>query len=136
MVFARGGPAKAARGRGTPCSTPRLFAWSSPANHQHQRPPAMLATTREAKWMQRASCKASSSSVSNCNARACANSRSTTWRTCASSSSAEPFASDPKKANLLQAFWKFTRPHTIRGTILGSVALTSRVLFEHSDAIR
>jgi len=40
------------------------------------------------------------------------------------------------KASLLHAFWKFTRPHTIRGTILGSVALTSRVLLEHSDAIR
>ena len=36
----------------------------------------------------------------------------------------------------LYAVWKFTRPHTIRGTILGSVALTSRVLLENVEAIR
>jgi homogentisate solanesyltransferase len=31
-----------------------------------------------------------------------------------------------------QAFWKFLRPHTIRGTILGSVAVTSKALLENS----
>lgn len=30
----------------------------------------------------------------------------------------------------LSAFWKFLRPHTIRGTILGSFAVTARVLIE------
>ncbi len=30
----------------------------------------------------------------------------------------------------LSAFWKFLRPHTIRGTILGSFAVTSRALIE------
>lgn len=29
-----------------------------------------------------------------------------------------------------QAFWKFLRPHTIRGTILGSIAVTARALIE------
>lgn len=29
-----------------------------------------------------------------------------------------------------QAFWKFLRPHTIRGTILGSIAVTARALLE------
>lgn len=29
-----------------------------------------------------------------------------------------------------QAFWKFLRPHTIRGTILGSMAVTARALIE------
>ena len=30
----------------------------------------------------------------------------------------------------LQAFWKFLRPHTIRGTVLGSLAVTARSLLE------
>ncbi len=29
-----------------------------------------------------------------------------------------------------KAFWKFLRPHTIRGTILGSMAVTARALIE------
>ena len=33
-----------------------------------------------------------------------------------------------------QAFWKFLRPHTIRGTILGSFAVTARVLIECHEA--
>jgi homogentisate solanesyltransferase len=33
-------------------------------------------------------------------------------------------------ASFLAAFWKFLRPHTIRGTILGTTALTSRALLE------
>ena len=33
-----------------------------------------------------------------------------------------------------QAFWKFLRPHTIRGTILGSVSVTTRVLLECREA--
>ncbi|KAK9797352.1 hypothetical protein WJX73_001094 [Symbiochloris irregularis] len=33
------------------------------------------------------------------------------------------------------AFWKFLRPHTIRGTILGSCAVTARVLLECSEYI-
>ncbi|XP_042480104.1 probable homogentisate phytyltransferase 2, chloroplastic [Macadamia integrifolia] len=34
------------------------------------------------------------------------------------------------------AFWRFLRPHTIRGTALGSIALVSRVLIENSNLIR
>jgi homogentisate solanesyltransferase len=30
------------------------------------------------------------------------------------------------------AFWKFLRPHTIRGTILGSTAVTSIALLENT----
>jgi len=55
------------------------------------------------------------------------------------SESAPSLGSDSNTAqneSLLNAVWKFTRPHTIRGTILGSFALTSRVLLENADAIR
>ena len=31
-----------------------------------------------------------------------------------------------------EAFWKFLRPHTIRGTILGSSAVTAKALLENS----
>ena len=31
------------------------------------------------------------------------------------------------------AFWKFLRPHTIRGTILGATAVTSRALLENQQ---
>jgi homogentisate solanesyltransferase len=34
-----------------------------------------------------------------------------------------------------QAFWKFLRPHTIRGTILGSVAVTAKALLENPALI-
>jgi len=35
-----------------------------------------------------------------------------------------------KIASFLDAFWKFLRPHTIRGTLLGTTALTTRALLE------
>mmetsp|Transcript_8600 Transcript_8600/g.15426 ORF Transcript_8600/g.15426 Transcript_8600/m.15426 type:complete len:419 (+) Transcript_8600:80-1336(+) len=35
-----------------------------------------------------------------------------------------------EKVGFLKAFWKFLRPHTIRGTILGSSAMVVRVLLE------
>jgi len=34
------------------------------------------------------------------------------------------------------AFWKFLRPHTIRGTILGATAITSRALLENQQVGR
>ena len=35
-----------------------------------------------------------------------------------------------------EAFWKFLRPHTIRGTILGSSAVTAMALLESSSVRR
>uniref|UniRef100_A0A1D1YCD2 Putative homogentisate phytyltransferase 2, chloroplastic n=1 Tax=Anthurium amnicola TaxID=1678845 RepID=A0A1D1YCD2_9ARAE len=46
--------------------------------------------------------------------------------------------SDPLRENLskfMDSFWRFLRPHTIRGTALGSVALVTRALIENSDLI-
>ena len=34
-----------------------------------------------------------------------------------------------------QAFWKFLRPHTIRGTILGSCAVTAKAVLENTHLI-
>jgi len=45
---------------------------------------------------------------------------------------AAPAPSAPKSG--LQAFWKFLRPHTIRGTILGSSAMVARVVLENGAA--
>lgn len=36
---------------------------------------------------------------------------------------------------LQKAFWKFLRPHTIRGTILGTSAVVSRALLENPGLI-
>lgn len=47
----------------------------------------------------------------------------------ASSGGDETSAMD-KLVAFQQAFWKFLRPHTIRGTILGSIAVTARALIE------
>ncbi|XP_060668728.1 homogentisate solanesyltransferase, chloroplastic isoform X2 [Ziziphus jujuba] len=47
--------------------------------------------------------------------------------------------SDPllnKVSNLKDAFWRFLRPHTIRGTALGSFALVARALIENSNLIK
>jgi homogentisate solanesyltransferase len=38
-------------------------------------------------------------------------------------------------ASFFAAFWKFLRPHTIRGTILGSLAVTSKAIMENPAAI-
>lgn len=35
----------------------------------------------------------------------------------------------------LSAFWKFLRPHTIRGTIIGSMSVTMRAVIENPAAI-
>jgi len=45
----------------------------------------------------------------------------------------EAASSDPNttRSGPLQAFWKFLRPHTIRGTILGSSAMTARAVIEN-----
>lgn len=50
--------------------------------------------------------------------------------------SESPQPSLSSQANtFLSAFWKFLRPHTIRGTVLGSVAVTTRALLENQHAI-
>jgi 4-hydroxybenzoate polyprenyltransferase len=42
---------------------------------------------------------------------------------------------DASQTSFLSAFWKFLRPHTIRGTILGTSAVVSRALLENQAAI-
>eukprot|EP00803_Ostreobium_quekettii_P001340 evm.model.scf_73.14 EVM.evm.TU.scf_73.14 scf_73:132615-135624(+) len=60
---------------------------------------------------------------------------------CASSAAVDSSSEtpDPSTASrlsaFLSAFWKFLRPHTIRGTFLGSVAVTVRALLENPSAI-
>ncbi|KAK9125707.1 hypothetical protein Scep_014553 [Stephania cephalantha] len=47
--------------------------------------------------------------------------------------------SDPvfqKISEFREAFWRFLRPHTIRGTTLGSVSLVARALIENSHLIK
>lgn len=48
-------------------------------------------------------------------------------------------SSDPllsKVSQFKDAFWRFLRPHTIRGTALGSVSLVTRALIENPNLIR
>ncbi|KAF6150177.1 hypothetical protein GIB67_023132 [Kingdonia uniflora] len=50
-----------------------------------------------------------------------------------------PAESDPvlkKVLDFKDAFWRFLRPHTIRGTALGSIALVSRALIENPNLIQ
>ncbi|XAR70058.1 homogentisate solanesyltransferase [Bertholletia excelsa] len=47
--------------------------------------------------------------------------------------------SDPvfnKVSQFKDAFWRFLRPHTIRGTVLGSFSLVARALIENTNLIR
>uniref|UniRef100_A0A2P2KE19 Uncharacterized protein n=2 Tax=Rhizophora mucronata TaxID=61149 RepID=A0A2P2KE19_RHIMU len=47
--------------------------------------------------------------------------------------------SDPtlnRVSDFKDAFWRFLRPHTIRGTALGSIALVARALIENSNLIK
>ncbi|EPS68534.1 hypothetical protein M569_06233, partial [Genlisea aurea] len=41
-----------------------------------------------------------------------------------------------KISNFKDAFWRFLRPHTIRGTTLGSISLVVRALIENPNLIR
>ncbi|KAK4281771.1 hypothetical protein QN277_013226 [Acacia crassicarpa] len=58
-------------------------------------------------------------------------------RACSQAGAAEP---DHPIADRVSAFkdacWRFLRPHTIRGTALGSVALVARALIENSNLIK
>jgi homogentisate solanesyltransferase len=61
-------------------------------------------------------------------------------RTCSAEAAAELPTEDsqPSGFNLPQfvdASWKFTRPHTIRGTLLGTTALVTKALLENSALI-
>eukprot|EP00879_Flechtneria_rotunda_P014324 GHRR01014964.1.p1 GENE.GHRR01014964.1~~GHRR01014964.1.p1 ORF type:complete len:407 (+),score=144.26 GHRR01014964.1:322-1542(+) len=40
-----------------------------------------------------------------------------------------------QQSSFMSAFWRFLRPHTIRGTILGTTAVVSKVLITNSHAI-
>lgn len=40
-----------------------------------------------------------------------------------------------RSVSFVEAFWKFLRPHTIRGTILGASAVTARALIENQGVI-
>ncbi len=40
-------------------------------------------------------------------------------------------SSEQKVSAFFNAFWKFLRPHTIRGTILGASTVTARALLEN-----
>ncbi|KAF5941256.1 hypothetical protein HYC85_022423, partial [Camellia sinensis] len=41
-----------------------------------------------------------------------------------------------KVSEFKDAFWRFLRPHTIRGTTLGSISLVARALIENTNLIR
>ncbi|KAJ1388323.1 UbiA prenyltransferase family [Sesbania bispinosa] len=63
--------------------------------------------------------------------------RSTSIRACTevgAAGSDRPFAD--RVLDLKDACWRFLRPHTIRGTALGSVALVARALVENSNLIK
>ena len=53
-----------------------------------------------------------------------------------SSPVADTRSSADRFAAFRAAFWKFLRPHTIRGTILGATAVTARALLENQQVGR
>ncbi|MFS8004841.1 putative homogentisate solanesyltransferase [Helianthus anomalus] len=55
---------------------------------------------------------------------------------CSQAGAAESNPPLNKVADFKDAFWRFLRPHTIRGTALGSVSLVSRALLENPNLIR
>ncbi|XP_049396097.1 homogentisate solanesyltransferase, chloroplastic [Solanum stenotomum] len=66
----------------------------------------------------------------------CRNYRHTSIRAC---SQVGTVGSDPvldKISQFKDAFWRFLRPHTIRGTALGSASLVTRALIENPNLIR
>jgi len=54
----------------------------------------------------------------------------------AAASSTENSSPLDKMEALIGAIWKFVRPHTIRGTLLGTTALVSKVLIENPELIQ
>ncbi|GLJ04912.1 hypothetical protein SUGI_0006260 [Cryptomeria japonica] len=58
-----------------------------------------------------------------------------TVRADATLGAAEPDPLSSRLSHFADAFWRFLRPHTIRGTTLGSIALVSKALIENSHLI-
>ncbi|XP_021804465.1 homogentisate solanesyltransferase, chloroplastic [Prunus avium] len=72
----------------------------------------------------------SSKSLPNCQKR-----RNSIW----ARSQVEAAGSDPvltRISDFKDACWRFLRPHTIRGTVLGSTALVTRALIENANLIK
>ncbi|GJN32855.1 hypothetical protein PR202_gb21393 [Eleusine coracana subsp. coracana] len=64
--------------------------------------------------------------------------RRDTSRACSQADAAGPVQAVPLSktlANLKDSCWRFLRPHTIRGTALGSIALVARALIENPELI-
>ncbi|XP_057546138.1 homogentisate solanesyltransferase, chloroplastic [Amaranthus tricolor] len=57
-------------------------------------------------------------------------------RACAQAGSAGSDSAVDKVSEFRDAIWRFLRPHTIRGTALGSFALVARALIENPNLIR
>lgn len=53
----------------------------------------------------------------------------------AGAAGAAPGGSASDLTSFLAAFWKFLRPHTIRGTILGTTAVVARALLDNPNPI-
>ncbi|CAD6217494.1 unnamed protein product [Miscanthus lutarioriparius] len=61
--------------------------------------------------------------------------RRDTVRECSRVDAAEPAPLSKTLLDLKDSFWRFLRPHTIRGTALGSISLVARALIENSHLI-
>ncbi|KAG8099580.1 hypothetical protein GUJ93_ZPchr0013g35285 [Zizania palustris] len=62
-------------------------------------------------------------------------SRSDTVRVCSQAGAAGPAPLSKTLSDLKDSCWRFLRPHTIRGTALGSIALVARALIENPQLI-
>ncbi|XP_068642807.1 homogentisate solanesyltransferase, chloroplastic-like [Aristolochia californica] len=65
----------------------------------------------------------------------CSRPKHVTIRACTQVGASESDSSWRKLANQKDAFWRFLRPHTIRGTIFGSTAMLARALIENPNLI-
>ncbi|CAM0145366.1 unnamed protein product [Urochloa decumbens] len=101
------------------------------------RPPRLLAPSRPASPLL-SSASASAGCFSRAPLAACGTARDRrrdAVRTFSQADAAGPAPLSKTLSDLKDSCWRFLRPHTIRGTALGSIALVARALIENSHLI-
>ncbi|CAN6719478.1 unnamed protein product [Malus baccata var. baccata] len=123
-----------------PSSSPRFPAISPHCSTSSYIPPisANPTTAKPASFL--SSCRTNLYSIGlsrSCSKSllSCRNKRNSIWaRSQVGAAESDPVLT--KVSDFKDACWRFLRPHTIRGTVLGSTALVTRALIENSNLIK
>nr|CAB3458416.1 unnamed protein product [Digitaria exilis] len=116
-----------------PSRAPGFLA--APAIRSSRRPPCLLGPSRSASPLLSAAPAGGFPRASRAPSSAASERHRDTVRTFSQADAAGPAPLSKTLSDLKDSCWRFLRPHTIRGTALGSIALVARALIENSHLI-